>query len=281
KVLVRIESLLQKQRTQAAHMQRNDEHLGELISGLQTAIARQAELARQAEEKRKAEEAHKAEQARKAALEQRREIERQRAAARQAEQQAQAAQARARRAQDEHAAEQARLQVEQARDQSRKADQAARASDLAKTKSANEAASAASSHKTAAGSFAGLKKGLPYPVSGEIQGMFGAQRPDGGRWRGIVLRAPEGTAVRAIAPGRVVYANWLSGFGNIMIIDHGANYLSVYGYNQSLLKRVGDIVAAGETVATVGATGGQVESGLYFEIRHQGSPVNPSLWLGH
>jgi septal ring factor EnvC (AmiA/AmiB activator) len=79
----------------------------------------------------------------------------------------------------------------------------------------------------------------------------------------------------------VVYANLLSGFGNIMIIDHGAHYLSVYGYNQSLLKRVGDIVAAGETVATVGATGGQVESGLYFEIRHHGSPVNPSLWLGH
>lgn len=281
KVLARIESLLQKQRAQAAHMQRNDEHLGELISGLQTAIARQAEQARQAEEKRKAEAARKAEQARKAALEQRREIERRRAEARQAEQQAQAAQVRARRAQDEQAAEQARLQVEQARDQSRKAEQAARAADLAKAKSAKEEASSASSPKVAAGSFTGLKKGLPYPVNGEMQGMFGAQRPDGGRWRGIVLRAPEGTAVRAIAPGRVVYANWLSGFGNIMIIDHGANYLSVYGYNQSLLKRVGDIVAAGETIATVGATGGQVESGLYFEIRHQGLPVNPSLWLGH
>jgi septal ring factor EnvC (AmiA/AmiB activator) len=125
----------------------------------------------------------------------------------------------------------------------------------------------------------GLPKQVPAPVKGEVQGKFGAQRPDGGLWRGIVLRAPEGTPVHAVAAGRVVYANWLAGFGNIMIVDHGAKYLSVYAYNQSLLKQVGDMVQAGDTIAAVGATGGQVEPGLYFEIRHQGTPVNPLLWL--
>ncbi|MBV6273309.1 peptidoglycan DD-metalloendopeptidase family protein [Alcaligenaceae bacterium CGII-47] len=131
-----------------------------------------------------------------------------------------------------------------------------------------------------AGGFKGLKKGLPHPVAGEMLGRFGAERPDGsGLWRGIVLRAAPGAPVHAVAPGRVVYASWLSGFGNILIIDHGEKYLSVYAYNQSLLRQVGDIVARGDEVARVGATGGQVEPGLYFEIRHAGAPVNPQLWL--
>src|SRR3546814_20712868 len=118
---------------------------------------------------------------------------------------------------------------------------------------------------------------MPYPVQCQVQSRFGAERPEGGLWRGIVLRSPEGAAVHAIAAGRVVYANWLSGFGNIMIVDHGAKYLSVYAYNQSLLKRVVDIVGAGDTVDTVGATGGQVESGLYFKISHQRAPMHPLL----
>lgn len=126
----------------------------------------------------------------------------------------------------------------------------------------------------------GLAKGLPYPVRGEVQGRFGAERPEGGTWRGVVLRAAEGTRVAAVAPGRVVYAGWLGGFGNLMIVDHGAKYLTVYAYNQSLLKQVGDYVNGGEAIATVGSTGGQVEPGLYFEIRHEGQPVNPLLWLG-
>jgi len=125
----------------------------------------------------------------------------------------------------------------------------------------------------------GLKKGVPYPVNGQVQGRFGAQRPDGGVWRGIVLLAEEGEPVRAIAPGKVVYANWLKGFGNMMIVDHGQDWMSIYAYNQSLLKSVGDAVTAGQTLATVGATGGQVQAGLYFEIRQKGVPVNPLLWL--
>lgn len=135
------------------------------------------------------------------------------------------------------------------------------------------------SARPSAGGGNGLRHGLTPPVRGAVQGRFGVGRPDGGVWRGIVLRAAEGTPVKAVAPGTVVYADWLRGFGNIIIVDHGQQYLSVYAYNQSLLKRVGDAVATGDTLATVGATGGQVESGLYFEIRHRGAPVDPAQWL--
>ncbi|NGT14765.1 peptidoglycan DD-metalloendopeptidase family protein [Achromobacter insolitus] len=132
---------------------------------------------------------------------------------------------------------------------------------------------------SAVGGGNGLRHGLSMPVRGQIQGRFGVDRPDGGVWRGVVLRAPEGTPVKVVAPGTVVYADWLRGFGNLIIVDHGQQYLTVYAYNQSLLKRVGDSVTGGDTIATVGATGGQVESGLYFEIRHRGAPVDPAQWL--
>lgn len=289
KVLARIQDQLQRQRTQADTMERDDRRLGRLIMGLDAEIARLAEEARRAEEKRKAEEARRAEEARKAALEKRRELERQRKAAQEAERAARAAQAQAaRREQDEEQAREARLQVERAREQARAAEQAEREQELASAEQARKAqAQARQSEEKAAprlapeGGFTGLRKGLRPPVNGEIQGKFGAQRPDGGIWRGIVLRANEGTQVRAVAGGRVVYANWLKGFGNIIIVDHGDKYLSVYAYNQSLLKKVGDVLQGGDILATVGATGGQVEPGLYFEIRHNGLPVNPLLWLAH
>lgn len=125
----------------------------------------------------------------------------------------------------------------------------------------------------------GLRHGLPAPVRGTVQGRFGVGRPDGGVWRGIVLRTDAGTPVKAVAPGTVVYANWLRGFGNLIIVDHGKQYMTVYAYNQSLLKQVGDTVTTGESIATVGSSGGQVESGLYFEIRYRGTPVDPTQWL--
>ncbi len=118
-------------------------------------------------------------------------------------------------------------------------------------------------------------------MRGEIQGRFGTERPEGGPWRGIILRTAAGTPVKAISAGRVVFSNWMSGFGNLLIIDHGAGFLSIYGHNQSMLKQVGDVVQAGEAVARVGATGGQIEPGVYFEIRQNGQPVNPQLWLGN
>ena len=97
--------------------------------------------------------------------------------------------------------------------------------------------------------------------------------------KGVFIRAPEGQPVRAIAGGQVVYADWMRGFGNLIIIDHGGEYLSIYGNNQSLLKRAGDMVRPGEAIASAGNTGGNEESGLYFELRHRGKAFDPASWV--
>src|SRR5690625_7838659 len=110
------------------------------------------------------------------------------------------------------------------------------------------------------------------PGQGVIQGRFGAERPDGGTWRGIIIRASKGSPARAIAAGEVVYADWLSGFGNLLIIDHGQGYLTVYEHNKSLLKQMVEQVHTGDEVAHVADTCGQVVARLYFEIGHQGHP---------
>jgi septal ring factor EnvC (AmiA/AmiB activator) len=129
-------------------------------------------------------------------------------------------------------------------------------------------------------SFAGLKSGLRLPIKGELANRFGAQRSDGGpSWKGLFIRSPAGQEVRAVAPGRVVFADWLRGFGNLLIIDHGKSYLTIYGNNESVLKQVGDTVGTGDAVATVGASGGNMESGLYFEIRHEGKAFDPMRWV--
>lgn len=274
KVLQRIDSELKEQRGQAGRLADNEARLSGLIRDIEVEIARQAEEARLAEEKRLAEARRQAEEARQAALEQQRALEREQEKARLAEQAARDAREQAERQKLQREAEQARLQVERARAESAQADRAAAARRAEASSLRGEVPGVGQP-----GAMAGLSKGLPRPVNGEVQGRFGSQRPEGGVWRGIVLRAPEGTHVRAVAPGRVAYASWLSGFGNIIIVDHGQDYLSVYAYNQSVLKDVGDAVGTGDILASVGATGGQVEPGLYFEIRHQGKPVNPSLWL--
>jgi septal ring factor EnvC (AmiA/AmiB activator) len=130
------------------------------------------------------------------------------------------------------------------------------------------------------GSFASLRGKLRLPVRGEVVARFGAPRGDGGTAaKGMFIRAAEGETVRAIGPGRVVYADWMRGFGNILIVDHGDAYLSVYGNNESLLKQTGDSVASGEALATVGASGGNEETGLYFELRHLGRPFDPLGWV--
>jgi septal ring factor EnvC (AmiA/AmiB activator) len=126
----------------------------------------------------------------------------------------------------------------------------------------------------------GLKRGLRLPIKGELANRFGAQRSGGGpSWKGLFIRSPVGQEVRAVAPGRVVFADWLRGFGNLLIIDHGKSYLTIYGNNESVLKQVGDTVGTGDTVATVGASGGNMESGLYFEIRHEGKAFDPMRWV--
>jgi septal ring factor EnvC (AmiA/AmiB activator) len=121
---------------------------------------------------------------------------------------------------------------------------------------------------------------LPWPASGSVKAAFGARRGVGElKWNGILIAAPEGRAVHAVHRGRVAFADWLRGFGLLMIVDHGDGYMSLYGHNQHLLKEVGEWVEAGEAVASVGASGGRAESGLYFEIRHDGRPVDPVRWL--
>uniref|UniRef100_Q47IG5 Peptidase M23B n=1 Tax=Dechloromonas aromatica (strain RCB) TaxID=159087 RepID=Q47IG5_DECAR len=128
------------------------------------------------------------------------------------------------------------------------------------------------------GSFARQRGNLRLPVRGAVSGRFGSPRDGGGTWRGLFIKAGSGSEVKAIAGGRVVFSEWMRGFGNLLIVDHGDAYLSIYGNNDSLLKQVGQAVKGGETVATVGNSGGNPESGLYFELRHQGQPIDPMKW---
>ncbi|HQS82702.1 MAG TPA: peptidoglycan DD-metalloendopeptidase family protein [Thiobacillus sp.] len=128
--------------------------------------------------------------------------------------------------------------------------------------------------------FSGLKGSLRLPVAGELMNRFGAQREGGGvSWKGLFIRAAEGTVVKAIASGQVVFSEWLRGFGNLIIVDHGEGYMSLYSNNESLYKQVGERVQPGDPIATVGNSGGQPDTGLYFEMRHQSRPVNPLLWV--
>ncbi len=128
--------------------------------------------------------------------------------------------------------------------------------------------------------FSNLRGRISLPVRGELTGRFGAPRGAAGmEAKGVFIRAPEGQPVRAIAGGQVVYAEWMRGFGNLLIVDHGEAYLSIYANNESLLKQVGDAVALGEAVATTGASGGNEQTGLYFEMRHLGRAFDPLRWI--
>ncbi|NEN76026.1 peptidoglycan DD-metalloendopeptidase family protein [Pelistega sp. NLN82] len=147
---------------------------------------------------------------------------------------------------------------------------------LQKAKEDEKLASAAASTDISAV----LKKGAPWPLRGRLLGRFGQTRPDtGSAWNGILIESSAGAAVKAIASGQVVFASWVRGFGNLIIVDHGQDMLSVYGYNQSLSYGVGDNVRVGQTIARAGSTGGQVEPALYFEIRQGSRPVDPLQWL--
>lgn len=132
---------------------------------------------------------------------------------------------------------------------------------------------------TPSGNFARLKGSLRLPAKGAVTNRFGAARQEGSVWKGLFIRAGAGSEVKAIAGGRVVFADWMRGFGNLLIVDHGDSYLTIYGNNDSLLRQVGDTVRGGDTVASVGNSGGNPESGLYFELRHQGQPLDPLKWV--
>jgi septal ring factor EnvC (AmiA/AmiB activator) len=119
---------------------------------------------------------------------------------------------------------------------------------------------------------------LPWPAQGQLVAGFNSPKIGGLRWDGVMIGAPEGREIRAVHHGRVAFADWLRGFGLLLIIDHGDGWMTLYGHNQSLFKEVGDWVEAGEPVALVGASGGRETAGVYFGIRHQGKPVDPAEW---
>jgi septal ring factor EnvC (AmiA/AmiB activator) len=128
--------------------------------------------------------------------------------------------------------------------------------------------------------FRSLKGSLRLPVKGELIAKFGSKRGDGPSWKGLFIKATEGAEIKAIAAGKVVFAEWLRGFGNMIIVDHGGQYLSLYSNNQAVFKRAGDSVRTGDVIASAGNSGGNEESGLYFELRHQGRVFDPLSWVG-
>lgn len=121
---------------------------------------------------------------------------------------------------------------------------------------------------------------LRWPASGRLAVPYGAPLAEGKlRTHGITIAAPEGSEVKAVHAGRVAYADWLRGYGLLVIVDHGDGFLSIYGHNQTLARQVGDWVKEGDTLAAVGNSGGQASAGLYFELRQNGQPQDPARWL--
>ena len=120
---------------------------------------------------------------------------------------------------------------------------------------------------------------LAMPVAGTLKNRYGARRNADIRWRGWLISADEGEPVRAVHGGDIIYADWLRGQGLLMVVDHGEGWLSLYAQNHSLLRGVGDRVSAGDVISKTGASGGSETSGLYFEIRHRGEPVDPGEWI--
>jgi len=127
--------------------------------------------------------------------------------------------------------------------------------------------------------FAKLKGKLAWPIDGKVRRLFGRHKPLSDlRWQGVIIEAKNGSHVMAVAHGRVAFSDWLRGLGNLIIIDHGNSYLSLYGHNESLFKSAGEWVDAGEIISSIGSSGGRETPGLYFEIRRKGKPQNPTRW---
>ena len=125
--------------------------------------------------------------------------------------------------------------------------------------------------------FTALKGELPWPVKGELIQKFGSAREEG-KLDGVFIAAPEGTEIQSITDGKIVYADWMRGYGLLIIVDHGKGYISLYAFNQSLYKKVGEVVNAGDVIASVGLSGGHNQASLYFGIRKKGKAVDPMEW---
>lgn len=247
-------------------VQDDEQKLTKLVKAEKALKAQLEELRRQREEKERRERAERERLAKiKAEQERQRRLEAQRLAAEQkrlAEQQRIAAQKRQVDEQQRLTAQQQRVTEQQER-------------------VAEQQAAARKSAQASSNGYSGLKTNgsLRWPVQGPILIAYGSPRTAELKWKGTLIGASEGTQVKAVAPGQVVYADWLDGFGMLLVIDHGKGYMSLYGHNQSLLRQVGQNVEQGEPVALVGDSGGQDRPGLYFEIRYQGEAINPTKWL--
>ncbi|UVL56700.1 murein hydrolase activator EnvC [Pseudomonas sp. B21-035] len=180
----------------------------------------------------------------------------------------------------EETRQKALLAAQEAEKQRQREALAANSSDAPKKPKALPGPLVSSSGETFGGAFSAARGKLPWPVNGRLLARFGETRGDDSRakWDGVMISASQGSQVRAVHGGRVVFADWLRGAGLLVILDHGNGYLSLYGHNQSLLKSAGDVVKAGEAISTVGNSGGQDSSGLYFAIRQQGRPSDPAQW---
>ncbi len=191
--------------------------------------------------------------------------------------------AQQRKAEEEEAKRRARAKAEQKEKlaaKGRAADKSAERPETSPPKAASKTVTEPEPPPASDGSgFASMKGKLRLPVKGELAASFGARRADGPNWKGLFIKASEGAEVRAVAAGEIIFADWMRGFGNLLVVDHGGQYMTIYGNNQSLLKRPGDKLKAGDVIATVGNSGGNEQSGLYFEMRYQGRAIDPSSWM--
>ena len=173
----------------------------------------------------------------------------------------------------------AKAEQEKARREAQKKSQTSKSRQTAKSGKSSSSRTVAA---PATGSFGKLRGKLTMPTQGKIVERFGQQHEGAASelsWRGLLISGKMGQDVVATAGGTVVFADWMRGFGNLMILDHGSNYLSVYANNESLFKSVGDTVKQGETIASVGRSGGEDSPGLYFELRYKGKPFDPARWI--
>ncbi len=145
------------------------------------------------------------------------------------------------------------------------------------TEQANELSTSMENPVELKADFPALKGKLPWPVKGRLAQRFGSPRSEG-IWDGVLIDASEGMEIQAVTRGKVVYAEWLRGYGLLMIIDHGQGYMTLYAFNQSLYKKIGETVETGDIIASVGQSGGRTRSGLYFGIRKKGVPIDPLEW---
>jgi len=261
-LLANLSSKLVSQRKEATNLERDEQRMSGLVDRL-TRLIREQEIAAAAERKRQ--QALAAARAKAAAEAKERALARARAVQAERERAAREAARTGKPVKPQPVPEEPKVAAEPAPD--------------TKPEAPQRTAETALATDLPSGAFESLRGRLPAPIAGKIEARFGAKRGDGPTWRGMFIKAPEGTDVRAIAAGRVVFANWMRGYGNLIIVNHGGEYLSIYGNNQTLLKQAGDAVKPGDVIASAGNTGGNEQSGLYFELRHLGKAFDPAGWV--